>query len=183
MTDDEYELLPHQLLADLKYDVEALKKKLNEPETKTNELILEIESLKDSIHDLNSIFQKALAETRGEDIVKTVQKLNENINEVVNQNETIAKGMIAISDKLEHFMEQQPKKPSGQQNQRPSQPVQHTMGPPAMPGARVAPQPQLTTLFSPENKNDQGLFDTDLPPPPQRKILSGKKKSLAGMFG
>ena len=60
MADDEYEILPHQLLQDLKYDVEALKKKLTQPDTKSNELILEIESLKDSVHDLNDIFKKAL---------------------------------------------------------------------------------------------------------------------------
>ena len=44
MADEEYEILPHQLLSDLKYDVEALKKKLSQPDAKANELILEIES-------------------------------------------------------------------------------------------------------------------------------------------
>ena len=39
----EYEILPHKLISDLKYDVEALKKKLTQPDAKANELILEIE--------------------------------------------------------------------------------------------------------------------------------------------
>ena len=104
MADQNYEILPHQLLEDLKYDVEALKKKLSEPEDKTNELILEIETLKDSIHELNDIFQKALEETHEEDIYKSISALNERIDNVISQNETIAKGMIAISDKLEDFM-------------------------------------------------------------------------------
>jgi len=104
MAEQEFELLPHQLLEDLKYDVEALKKKLNEPETKSNELILEIETLKDSVHELNTIFKQALDETKEEDIYKSIQILNERIDAVVTQNETIAKGMIAISDKLETFM-------------------------------------------------------------------------------
>ena len=62
MAEEEYEILPHQLLSDLKYDVEALKKKLTQPDNKINELILEIESLKDSIHELNIVFEKALQE-------------------------------------------------------------------------------------------------------------------------
>ena len=104
---ENYEILPHKLLEDLKFDVEALKKKLTEPEAKTNELILEIETLKDSIHELNGIFSKALEHAKEEDAFKAIQRLNERIDTIVTQNETIAKGMIAISDKLETFMKHQ----------------------------------------------------------------------------
>ncbi len=104
MAGNDYEILPHSLLEDLKYDVEALKKKLQEPETKTNELILEIESLKDSIHELNEVFKKALDTTADEDVFKAVSNLNERIDAVVTQNETIARGMIAISDKVDQFI-------------------------------------------------------------------------------
>ena len=75
MVDEEYELLPHKLLADLKDDVELLRKKLNQPETKINELILEIESMKDSIHELNTVFAKALEDTNEEDPHKTIKIL------------------------------------------------------------------------------------------------------------
>ena len=64
--DEDYEILPHQILADLKSEVEALKKKLTQPDAKAQELILEIESLKDSIHDLTMIFQKALEDMKQE---------------------------------------------------------------------------------------------------------------------
>ncbi len=104
MAREDYEILPHSLLEDLKYDVEALKKKLQEPETKTNELILEIESMKDSIHELNEVFKKALDTTHDEDIFKAVKNMNERIDAVVTQNETIARGMIAISDKVDQFI-------------------------------------------------------------------------------
>lgn len=114
MDNNSYEILPHQLIEDLKYDVESLKKKLSEPDAKTNELILEIETLKDSIHDLNGIFKQALEETKEEDIYKSIATLNQRIDDVVSQNETIAKGMIAISDKLEEFMS----KPKEQPNQK-----------------------------------------------------------------
>ena len=102
-----YEILPQDILEALRFDVEALKKKLEEPTNKTNELILEIESLKDSIHDLNDIFKKALHQTEDEDIYKTIHSLNERLETVQTQNETIAKGMIAISDKVESFVQSQ----------------------------------------------------------------------------
>lgn len=104
MAGNDYEILPHSLLEDLKYDVEALKKKLQEPETKTNELILEIESLKDSIHELHEVFKKALDTTADEDVFAAMKNLNERIDAVVTQNETIARGMIAISDKVDQFI-------------------------------------------------------------------------------
>jgi len=159
MTDAEYEILPHQLLQDLKYDVEALKKKLTAPDAKSNELILEIESLKDSIHELNGIFAKALEQTKDEDLGKTVQALNERLQTVVSQNETIAKGMIAISDKLEQFMHSTPKV-------LPQPQMKHTMGPPQMEGQRMAPPPQP---------------DTDFPPPPPSGSHE-KKKLISGIF-
>ncbi len=103
MTED-YEILPHQLLSDLKYDVESLKKKLMEPDAKSNELILEIESLRESIHELTSIFKRTLEDVKKDDTEKKVKALNDKIKMVVSQNETIARGMVAISDKLENFM-------------------------------------------------------------------------------
>src|SRR3989344_9560500 len=97
MTDSDYEILPHKLLSDLKYDVEALKKKLTHPDAKAVELILEIESLKDSIHELTSIFERAIEETKAEDLSKTIK---DRLDSVIKQNETIARGMIAKSESV-----------------------------------------------------------------------------------
>ena len=69
MADEDYEIIPHQLLSDLKFDVEALKKKLTQPDAKINELLLELESVKDSVHDLHTIFQKALEEVQGGELL------------------------------------------------------------------------------------------------------------------
>ena len=182
MTNEDYEILPHQLLSDLKGDVEALKKKLSRPDSKANELILEIESMKDSVHDLNEIFNKALEDQKEEDIYLSIKKLNARIDEVVGQNETIANGMIAISDKLEEFMGKQTsttaistdpiggiplpnKVPSGQ----------HTMGPPPIGGpGKVAPLPSMPSI---PTGPTGGL---DLPPPPPN--IGKKGKSRVGIF-
>ena len=165
--EQEYEILPHKLLADLKYDVEALKKKLTQPDAKANELILEIESLKDSIHELTTIFQKSLEEIQGEgDVTKTMGDLNQRLDKVVSQNETIAKGMVAISDKLENFMRGNTTRQavSAQTNQ-----VQHTMGMPSMPGpGRVAPRPAVPAPSQPPTPSMPPM-----PPPPMRPKKQG----------
>lgn len=161
---DEYELFPHKLVEDLKFDVEALRKKLSEPSGKTEELILEIESLKDSIHDLNGIFSKALEESKGdEDAGKVLQQIKEKFETVISQNETIARGMVAISDKLENFMQGKTPPPA---HPGPAPHPKHNLGtPPAAGPARVAPPPELPNLGG-----------DDLPPAPAAK----KKKGLFG---
>lgn len=182
--DDEYEILPHQLLADLKSDVEALKKKLTQPDNKADELILEIESLKDSIHELTSIFQKALEATKEEDVSKSMKLFNDRINNIVSQNETIARGMIAISDKLEDFMTRQPGQPTVTIQAQPQMSVRHNMGTPSMPGTpgRFAPMPPMPPMGMESAMNPSegtGDIGMDFPPPPPG--MAEKKKRI-GLF-
>jgi hypothetical protein len=161
MAEEEYEVIPHKLLQSLKYDVEALQKKLSEPDAKMNELILEIESMKDVTHELQQIFTKALEEMKGEDS-GGLQHINEKMATVVTQNETIARGMVAISDKLEAFMKDSGGvKPMLSPSMPSMPPLQHTMGPPAMPGpARVAPHDPNEISFPPPppGASRKGLF-------------------------
>ena len=174
MTEEVYDLLPHQLLSDLRYDVEALKKKLIQPDTKVNELILEIESLKDSIHELTTIFQKTLEQTQEEDPSIMLKTLKEKMDTVLSQNETVAKGMIAISDKVDNFMRSGslPKQEMRTLSYPPYSgppPQKHVIGAPSMPGiARVAPTP----LETPASMGTPSEF----PPPP----MPGKKRT--GLF-
>lgn len=130
---EDYQILPQKLLQDLQMDVELLKKKLTEPETKMNELILEIETLKDSIHELTTVFDKALSDTKDEDVYGTIAQLNNRIDSVITQNETIAKGMIAISDKVEEFVGGTPKQVPDTSQVAPGQMVPQEPVPAAMP--------------------------------------------------
>ena len=162
MADEEYEILPHQLLSDLKNEVEALKKKILQPDTKANELILEIESLKDSIHELTNIFKKALEETKEEDLTRVIKAVNEKMEAVISQNETIAKGMVAISDKVDDWVKRQslspavPSAPTAPPIQPRPAPVQHSIGMPSQSG-RMAPSP-----LGMAPRSDM----PELPPPP-----------------
>ena len=101
---------------------------------------------------------------------------------VLSQNETIARGMVAISDKLEEFMGNNSphKEPTGPTIMPPGprvnsgpgpMQVQHTMGPPSS-GSRMAPMPSM-------NDAPPGLGEPsmDFPPPPP-----GMKKKRVGLF-
>ena len=166
-----HKTLSHEALSDIKYDVDALKKRIHHPESQAQELILEIESLKDSVHELNGIFKKALTEVKEDDVSKTLKVITERLEAVVTQNETIAKGMVAISDKLEDFMHAQGVNPIS------ARPVsgRHTMGAPSMPGpSRMAPAPQVASPPMPSPS-----LGGDMPPPPP--VFSEKSKKL-GLF-
>ncbi|MFH1683143.1 MAG: hypothetical protein ABIA37_05085 [Candidatus Woesearchaeota archaeon] len=104
INNDEYEILPHKLLEDLKYDVETLKKKLSEPEAAGQELIAEMEDLKTTIKEMNNVFKEALQDIKEEDSAQLLAALQNKIQAITSQNEVIARGMVAISDKLEDFM-------------------------------------------------------------------------------
>ena len=146
-----------RLLSELKEEMDSIKKKLTRPDAKAEELILEIESLKESIHELTIIFQKAVEMTKEEDLSKT---LRDKLDSVLRQNETIARGMVAVSDKVDEFVSSKSAAMMPRQ-----QPMKHTMGPP--PGMnRMAPIPTAHT----------GMDELNLPPPPP----IGKKRQ--GLF-
>jgi hypothetical protein len=167
MADKNFEILPHRLLEDLKFDVEALKKKLTEPDSTSEQLILEIESLKDSIHDLNSIFGKALEHTKEEDVFIAIKKLNERIDTVVTQNETIARGMIAISDKVEEFVKgSTPSVPAG------IPPTIPAYQRPSFSRPQGAPTTPISHMSDESSRQDQFNMNAGIPPPP----TASKKK-------
>jgi len=181
--DEDYEILPHQLLNDLKEEVEGLKKKLTQPDSKINELILEIESIKDSIHDLNTVFQQALKETTEEDVTKNIKDLNDKLAEVIAQNETIAKGMLAIADKVDDFISKQTVAPEPEQPaalaSAPTMvgPIRHDMGMPQMGEmGRNAPLPVMSGY--PPSENFESGPDISFPPPPPSMGVPPKRKGL-----
>ncbi|MBI4980792.1 hypothetical protein HZC30_04525 [Candidatus Woesearchaeota archaeon] len=189
---DEYEIMPHQLLADLKGEVEALKKKLTQPDSKINELILEIESMKDSVHELNTIFQQAVQDTKTEDVTKNIVDINSKLSDVIAQNETIAKGMIAIADKVDDFVSKQGSSGSSVVSSMPSSASAvssaPSMGPkldfgaPSFGGpSRMAPPPMEAPAF-PSFSGGGGFGsapggDFNFPPPPP-SASSSKRKGL-----
>ena len=151
INNDEYEILPHKLLEDLRYDVEALKKKLSEPDTASQELIAEMADLKATIKEMTNVFKEALQDIKEEDSAKLLSVLQNKIAAVTSQNEVIARGMVAISDKLEDFM--------NRQQASTTRPMENRISPPA---SGMAPAPPMAP--------------SPLPPPPSKK----ERKSIFG---
>lgn len=175
---DEYELFPHKILEDLKDDVEALKKKLSEPETATQDLIAEIEELKTTLKELHNLFKEALQDIKEEDSAKLLAALQNKIEAVTTQNETIARGMIAISDKLEDFMRRSPSPsllPSPLSRISPPPASLSPPGPYPSPVSRIAPPPRLGAPPSPPPFPP--MPPSRVPPPPPEI-----KTKRAGVF-
>ena len=135
------EVVPYQLIEDIRYDIEVLKKKLSEPDDKINNLVLEMDAFKQSIHELNDIFRAALRETKDEDILKNQMAA------LLKQNETIASGIIALADKMENSHPVAAPASMPPPMQAPamprSAPAPDPMPPPPLPGKRNA----LSSIF------------------------------------
>lgn len=164
-----HELLPHKLLSELHGDVESLKKKLTSPDAKIQELVLEIESLKESIHELTTVFQKALEEMKDDDVSKILSALQGRVDATMKQNETIARSMLVISDKVDELVQQKRMLPEVMPSPT-MMGIKHTMGMPA-PMGRAAPRPEPPMP-------DRG--EMNIPPPPPR--MMDKKRSLGDIF-
>ena len=142
-----------QILLKLKHEVEALKKNIADPSSKSRELVLEIESLKDSIHELNIIFQKALKETKEDDFSSALKVIKDNLGTLISQNETLARGIVALAEKFEGE-EKSPRE------------SQSFMGAPSFGNRVAAPKPN---------------FSFSAPPAPPQPINLQKKKRT-GLF-
>lgn len=167
----EHEILPHKLLSELHNDVESIKKKMVSPEAKAQELVLEIESLKESIHELTTIFQKALEEIKEDDVSKTMATMQEKLEATLKQNETIARSMLVISDKVDELVQQKYSASEIPPLTAPAMNVRHTMSMPQQMG-RVAPR------MEPPPLPDRGEMNVPLPP----GKMGDKKRSFGDMF-
>lgn len=152
------------LLTHLRHEVDDLKKKLEHPAAQTKELLLEMESLKEAIHELNAIFKKALKEAKDDDLSGSLRALKEDMKTVLYRTETLAQRLGPLADV---HRAPAPPRPGVQRppfGQMPPSPVPgmlpHRMGAPSLPGLRMAPPPL------PENSMPNPTGTAALPPPP-----------------
>ena len=94
--DDEYELIPHQEILELKKEIEGLKEQLKakgqagEPQ----------KNLTESIQEMIIIFREATEQLRSK------PASSESLAMLVDQNEKIARGLLAIADILNEYLPQ-----------------------------------------------------------------------------
>ena len=106
MADDEYDLLPHREIADLKDELEKLKKG-NLPESKDS-----MEKLSNSINNLLTIFKEAsvqmnLEEEEANLVAKHLEPIAEKIDKILDQNQKIAEGIVALADMVDDLKRKQ----------------------------------------------------------------------------
>jgi hypothetical protein len=100
---DEYELMPHKEIIELRKEVEKLKKNpLGQGKTADN-LLDAVNSLNESINSLMGIFEKAADTLRHGHAPEEKHEhhdgsLSRGINKLIEQNKEIAEGILSIAD-------------------------------------------------------------------------------------
>ena len=156
MADDDYDLLPHRQINELKKLVKDLKNKVDSASPK--ELIDSMDSLTKSIDSLMVLFKQAADEMRYEEKEEMLsggsehKAINDKLDKIMEQNKIIADGMVAISDMVRDFTGKQ-RKQQAAQSPKPQQ-----FQPGFQPSMRAPNFPQ---------PNFQPQFNAPMPPRPQ----------------
>lgn len=180
--EEDYDLLPHEEVTRLRREVDEIKQHPFGSSKEGKELLDSINRLSESMDHLTGLFQEAaeqmkLEEREAELIGKRLDPLFGRMDDLIEQNKRIAKGIIAVADMVKEAPQRQ-----GMQYPR--------MGPqPGMstaPGIRIEPTPfqsrppQMqgnmgniprpsppSSSSMPSSNPPQGMnYGSDLPPPP-----------------
>src|SRR5574341_731823 len=105
-TEDEYELLPHKEIEDLKEELSKLKEFEIAPSKKLQVSLLELNTKLDK---LITIFEDATHEMRIEEgglsFTEKMKPLLEKMNKILEQNSEIASGILALADMVKELKE------------------------------------------------------------------------------
>ena len=102
MGDDDYDLLPHSELKKLESEIDSLK---TSPSTPKGETLKTMQELSDSLKSMINVFSEAKNELRIEDeekelVSKKIGPIIEKLDNLLDQNEKIAEGILSIADMI-----------------------------------------------------------------------------------
>ena len=206
MAEEEYELVDSDDFKNVKQDLEKIKKNPFITKGAGEDLKNSMDGLRDSLSQMIQIFQKASDEMTVEEkeermIARQIKPVFAKIDKILQQNETIADGMVAVAEKAENTrkqVEQLENQMNGlvmkvsqinaqqamQQKQSSLPPLQGGPQPPSMPEQSQPPrlQPDLQQPsfgqqqnISPPSKN---MPYGPMPPPPGSSIPPLDKNEL-----
>jgi hypothetical protein len=192
---DDYALVPEREVEELKKEVEDLRKNPVGSTPEGKELMEQVESLNQTIHSLSDFFKEASESLeRFESKPKEESKIEPKVDELIEQNKKIAKGIIAVADLVKDLtmkMEsahaeapkiKQPKPAMPQPSFSPPNMSQHNDQMPPMPDFGKPPKMEMPKAPGslPEFNDNLPPLPNDLPPlgptPPPPK----PKKKLFG---
>ncbi len=107
MVDEPYDLLPHHEIEELKRKVEELK--VNQDRSTPQAVVNSIDQLTKAMNSMLNLFTQAAKEVKEDE--KDNSEIMSKLDEVIEQNRTIAEGMVTISDTVKHFIKSQGHEP------------------------------------------------------------------------
>jgi len=156
-TDEDYEILPHEEIEELRRAVEKIKKDPLGEELEGKTLLEAVDELNDNIKKLIHIFTGAQEELIKEYSEASPAKM---LKEISSQNSKIAEGILGLADMIKELKKPIPQmtmnKP--QTTQRPQYPPQASQG---MPMQRMPPQ-QAPSY--PEPQTQKPIFNSEMRP-------------------
>jgi hypothetical protein len=183
--DEDWELVPHKILAELRDEVQQLKEKLSQPSMK-QDVAAAMNELHKSLIDMQAIFKTALEQVNNPDMdivqrLSALEKQNEQILRVISsgdKNERSAPAPVFAPD-LDAMSPMQSPMPFAHSSlspprMQPMAPMPSMQMPPSR-SQRIAPPPLRAPRMMPEPPS----FSGGLPPPPpapQKKGLFGFRK-------
>ena len=165
MTNDDYEIIPHKEIAELKKQVKELKR---------GDISGSYHSEPDSINKILEIFKEASASLKEEQpIDEKIDSLNIKLDKILDQNQKIAEGVLSVADLISSLEQKVPEKPEPKLNlfaNRPAQPM-------PQPISQSQPAPPAQPLQAPEPpfRHPQQPIPRQIPPgpTPQTRPTSG----------
>jgi len=163
--EDEYELLPHKEIEDLKEELSKLKEFEIAPSKKLQVSLLELNTKLDK---LITIFEDATHEMRIEEgglsFTEKMKPLLEKMNKILEQNSEIASGILALADMVKELKESE-----APRIEAPPSFAPEAQMPPRPPAMEAAPRPPMMAQLGPFPPGvPPGM---PLPPMPRRRTF------------
>ena len=179
MEDDEYAIVSKKEFLALKKELDKLKKNPLEGSDQGENLQASIDNLNKSLNVMLEVFKQAaedmkLEEHDSEMISKQIGPIQEKVDTLIDQNQKIAKGIVAVADmvkeKLEEISEKAaaPKLPPLSGGPKPGAPAPKPMGPKPMGMPPPGAPPGMPPLGEPEGLGPMppmGAEPGPMPPP------------------
>jgi hypothetical protein len=197
MAEDEYAIVSKKEFMTLKKELDRLKKNPLEGSESGENLQASIDNLNKSLNVMLEVFKQAaddlkLEEHDSETLSKQMGPLNDKIDTLIDQNQKIAKGIVAIADmvkeKLEEIKEEEhPRLPPLGGGPRPApprpapQPFGAPPGPLPAPGAPAGPGAP-PPIGAPEGMESPAGLPPLTPPPGAPPAPEGKKDIMGGLM-
>lgn len=175
--EDDYTLLSSKEVSELKQDVDYLKKNPFGGLKSGRSLQESIEKLNENIEMLIEIFKEASEQVKAEEresdvLIKRIMPMEQKLDELSDQNQKIAKGILAVADMVAAKEQEKPRPVQQQRPPQQSQPQQ------------MIPRP-MPQIQQPMNQRMPPMGG--MPPPPTMgtlpPLMPPKKEEKKGLFG